>query len=78
MISWTMRPGCEERTMMRSHISAASSMLWVTIRIDWMGSRPSSQRSRMSYSAKALVNHDGHRKDWRSRRRRPGDPSGPP
>ena len=35
------RPGLEENTRMRSHISTASSMLCVTIRIDLTGSLPS-------------------------------------
>ena len=34
--------------MMRSHISTASSMLWVTMRMLLIGMRPSTQRSRRS------------------------------
>ena len=44
-ISEAMRPGWDDSTRMRSHISTASSMLWVTIRMDLIGSRPSLHRS---------------------------------
>ena len=40
---------------MRSHISTASSMLWVTIRMDLTGSRPSIHRSIRSVRSVSAV-----------------------
>src|SRR5262247_3323841 len=36
-ISATTRPGFDENTRMRSHMSTASSILWVTIKIEGIG-----------------------------------------
>ena len=41
--------------MMRSHISTASSMLCVTIKIDLIGMRPSTQRSSRSVRSVSAV-----------------------
>ena len=54
-ISAAMRPGLEDSTTMRSHISTASSMLCVTMRIDLMGMRPSTHRSRRSVRSVSAV-----------------------
>src|SRR5258705_12463671 len=45
LISATIRPGLDENTRMRADISTASSILWVTMRIDEIGLRPSDDNS---------------------------------
>ena len=50
-----MRPGLDDSTRMRSHISTASSMLCVTIRIDLIGMRPSCHRSSRSVRSVSAV-----------------------
>ena len=55
LISAATRPGLEEKTRMRSHISTASSILCVTIRIDLIGIRPSDHRSSRSVRSVSAV-----------------------
>jgi membrane protein implicated in regulation of membrane protease activity len=55
LISAATRPGLDENTRMRSHISTASSMLCVTISTDLIGSRPSIHRSSRSVRSVSAV-----------------------
>src|SRR5450755_740496 len=56
LISAATRPGLDENTRMRSHISTASSMLCVTISTDLIGSRPSIHRTIRSVRSVSAVN----------------------